>query len=168
MRALRYMAMQQIDPAQTAMAVLVQPFIAARASGGGLSRTPTGEMLLTATPGHGSAIAQGEVVPDRYLLDRDAVVLDSEAGRSHRPAGCAHDSAVARAWPECLDRSQASDLGRLLRRTEAVLGYPVEIEWALADTGFQLLQARPLRVEAAPLPADPWPSDRGIKGHPAD
>lgn len=38
-RALRYMASHELDPADTAMAVLVQPLVAARASGGGLSRT---------------------------------------------------------------------------------------------------------------------------------
>src|SRR5690606_11283447 len=36
-RALRYMATHALDPADTAMAVLVQPLIAARAAGGGMS-----------------------------------------------------------------------------------------------------------------------------------
>jgi len=36
-RALRYMATHDIDPADTAMGILVQPLISARASGGGLS-----------------------------------------------------------------------------------------------------------------------------------
>ena len=36
-RALRYMATHDIDPADTAMGVLVQPLVSARASGGGLS-----------------------------------------------------------------------------------------------------------------------------------
>jgi pyruvate,water dikinase len=166
-RALRYMALQEIDPARNAMAVLVQPFVAARASGGGLSRTATGQMLLTATPGPGSAIAQGEVVPDRYLLDRDGVLLDAEAGRSQEPAGCAHERAVPRSWTACLDRSQASELGSLLLRTECILGYPVEIEWVLGASGFQVVQARPLRVETAPAVAEPWPSDRVLRGQPA-
>src|SRR5919201_1474092 len=38
-RALRYMASHGVDPADTGMAVLVQPLVPARASGGGLSRT---------------------------------------------------------------------------------------------------------------------------------
>ncbi len=56
-RALRYMAGHGIDPAETAMGVLVQHLVAARVSGGGLSRTATGEMALTATWGLGAAIA---------------------------------------------------------------------------------------------------------------
>jgi len=168
-RALRYMAMQGIDPSRTAMAVLVQPFVAASAAGGGLSRTATGEMLVTAAPGPGSAIAQGEVVPDRYLLNRDGTVLDAQAGRLARPASCAHGNAPVRARPACLDGRQASGVGRLLQRAESVLGYPVEIEWVLGTGGFQLVQARPLRVEAAPAPAveEPRPSDRVLRGQPA-
>src|SRR5580658_9410224 len=78
-RALRYMATHDIDPADTAMAILVQPLVSARASGGGLSEAPgagtEGSMILSATWGLGSAIAQGEVTPDRYELSRDGALV---------------------------------------------------------------------------------------------
>ena len=45
--ARRYMAQHGLDPSDTAMAVLVQPLVAARASGGGLSETADGQMLLS-------------------------------------------------------------------------------------------------------------------------
>ena len=32
----------------------------------------------------------------------------------------------------------------MMRKAEDVIGGPVEIEWALDDAGFKLLQARPL------------------------
>ena len=35
------------------------------------------------------------------------------------------------------------------------MGMPVEIEWAMDDSGFQLLQARPLHTQVA---ATPMPS----------
>src|SRR2546422_867803 len=41
-RALRYMATHGLDPADTAMALLLQPLVPARAAGGGLSRTAEG------------------------------------------------------------------------------------------------------------------------------
>ncbi|MFZ1094922.1 MAG: PEP/pyruvate-binding domain-containing protein, partial [Xanthobacteraceae bacterium] len=66
--ARRYMENRGLSPAPTAMAVLVQPLVDARASGGGLSETAEGQMLISATWGLGSAIAQGEVVPDRIVL----------------------------------------------------------------------------------------------------
>ena len=89
-RALRYMATNDIDPADTAMGVLIQPLVSARASGGGLSETADGGMILSATWGLGSAIAQGEVTPDRYELRRDASVLSITAGRKDHQVGCVH------------------------------------------------------------------------------
>src|SRR5208282_4554815 len=62
---------------------------------------------------------------------------------------------------------QAVALGRLLSRSEAVIGMPVEIEWALDDKGFKLLQARPLHVEPAHVPDEIWLQHPGIHGHPA-
>src|SRR5258705_1737413 len=89
-RALRYMATHDIDPADTAMAVLIQPLVSARASGGGLSQTADGGMLLSATWGLGSAIAQGEVTPDRYELNREGRLLSVTAGLKDHSVGCIH------------------------------------------------------------------------------
>src|SRR5213082_189329 len=81
-RVLRYMATHDASPADTAMALLVQPLVSARVSGGGLSRTSDGDMVLNATWGLGSAIAQGEVVPDRIVLSREGALRETLAGRS--------------------------------------------------------------------------------------
>jgi pyruvate, water dikinase len=173
-RILRYMQSRDLGPADTAMGVLVQPLVAAIASGGGLSRTGDGELLLSATWGLGSAIAQGEVVPDRYMLSRDGSLLDSELGRKDHRVGCQHNhgagarvvsgSTVSKA---CLNDQRAIELGGYLRKAEAVMGQPVEIEWALDDAGFKLLQSRPLHVEPA-APTDPiWLDRPSVKGQPA-
>src|SRR5258708_39548053 len=53
--ARRYMGNHGLSPADTAMAVLIQPLIAAHASGGGLSETPGGGLLRGAPRGLGSA-----------------------------------------------------------------------------------------------------------------
>jgi pyruvate,water dikinase len=67
----------------------------------------------------------------------------------------------------CLDAAQAVTLGRLLRKAEGLMGMPVEIEWALDDAGFKLLQARPLHVEPAHVPDAIWLQHPGLNGHPA-
>jgi pyruvate, water dikinase len=173
-RALRYMAACNDDPADTGMAVLVQPLVSARAAGGGLSRTADGGMLVNATWGLGSSIAQGEVTPDRFELDRDATLLHVAAGRKDHSVACGHLRApTTEAVPSamvaepCLDRSQALEIGRLLRRAEDVVGVPVEIEWALDHEGFKLLQARPLHMQAAHVPDDIWLQHPKLNGHPA-
>ena len=173
-RALRYMATHDVNPAETAMAVLIQPLVAARASGGGLSRTADGGMLLSATWGLGSPIAQGEVVPDRYMLSADGELKEAETGRKYHFVGCAHGRergarAISRVLGarRCLDRDQAVELGRMLRRAEDVVGGPAEIEWALDDSGFKLLQARPLHLQPTPVPDEIWLRHPGLNGHPA-
>ena len=82
-RVLRYMMNIGASPSDTAMGVLIQPLVAARASGGGLSLSGTDTMVLGATWGLGSAIAQGEVVPDSYVLSRDGKLLSSEIVNSN-------------------------------------------------------------------------------------
>jgi phosphoenolpyruvate synthase/pyruvate phosphate dikinase len=168
-RALRYMATHDIDPADTAMAVLVQPLVTARASGGGLSESSDHTMILSATWGLGSAIAQGEVTPDRYELARDGALVSITPGRKDHQVGCIHTQAVpvAMVAEPCLTESQAIELGALLRRVENLMGMPVEIEWALDQTGFQLLQARPLHTQPAATPDAIWLHRPRLNGHAA-
>ena len=173
-RVLRYMATNNSDPADTAMGVLIQPLVSARASGGGLSRTADGGMLLSATWGLGSAIAQGEVTPDRYELSADGKVLHIEAGRKDHIVGCGHGAESAtRVSPKamisqpCLSRAQAAELGALVRRAEDFAGIPVEIEWAMDDSGFKMLQSRPLHMEKAREPDKVWLQHPRLNGHPA-
>ncbi len=173
-RVLRYMATHDASPADTAMAVLVQPLVSARIAGGGLSRTADGDMVLNATWGLGSAIAQGEVVPDRVVLRREdqgaVTVRDVAPGRKFHRVGCMHGTRPVRrelASKPCLNRAQAVELGRLLLQVEDIMGMPVEIEWAQDDAGFKLLQARPLHLEPVPVPDDIWLRHPGLNGHPA-
>jgi pyruvate,water dikinase len=172
--ARRYMENHDLLASDTAMAVLIQPLIDARASGGGLSETADGQMLLSATWGLGSAIAQGEVVPDRITLTRHGFLRKNEPGRKDHRETCGHgQGAVPQSVPKdlvdkpCLDAGQATALGRLLRKAADIFGMPVEIEWALDAHGFKLLQARPLHVEPIVLPDEIWLQHPGLNGHPA-
>jgi pyruvate, water dikinase len=169
-----YMANHGLTAGETAMAVLVQPLVNARASGGGLSETAEGDMLLSATWGLGSSIAQGEVVPDRVVLTRDCRLRTNDAGRKDHRDTCLHGGAARPVGvPDnlvskpCLEEEQAVKLGKLLRKAEEVMGMPVEIEWALDDAGFKLLQARPLHVEPIRVPDEIWLKHPKLSGHPA-
>ena len=170
--ARRGMESHGCSPAKTAMAVLIQPLVDARVSGGGLSETAAGGMLISATWGLGSTIAQGEVVPDRIVLSRQGFLRKIEAGRKHHRESCGH-GATPQAVPTelisapCLDAAQAVTLGRMMLKAEAVICGPVEIEWALDDAGFKLLQARPLAVEPIAAPDEIWRKHPGLSGHPA-
>ena len=171
--ARRYMENHELSPADTAMGVLIQPLISARASGGGLSETADGQMLISATWGLGSAIAQGEVVPDRVVLAKNGFLRTVEAGRKSHRDTCDHGESAPQLVPDdlvnepCLSPGEAVTLGRLLRKCEQLAGQPVEIEWAMDEAGFKLLQSRPLHVEPATVPDEIWLQHPGINGHPA-
>jgi pyruvate,water dikinase len=172
-QARRYMDNHGLSPADTAMGILIQPLISARASGGGLSETAEGQMLISATWGLGSAIAQGEVVPDRIVLAKNGFLRTVEAGRKDHRETCAHGVSAPEVVPKdlvsepCLSPGEAVTLGRLLRKCEQLAGAPVEIEWAMDDSGFKLLQSRPLHVEAPIVPDEIWLQHPGVRGHPA-
>ncbi len=170
--ARRYMDNHGLCPEATAMAVLVQPVVDARASGGGLSETAEGGMLISATWGLGSAIAQGEVVPDRIVLSRQGFVRKIDAGRKDHRVTCGHVASAEPVAPDLaqapsLTAAQAAALGRLMRTAEKVIGGPIEIEWAMDDAGFKLLQARPLAIEPVAVPDEIWLRHPGLNGHPA-
>jgi phosphoenolpyruvate synthase/pyruvate phosphate dikinase len=167
-RVLRYMATHDARPHETAMAVLIQPVVAAIASGGALSRTNGGDMVINATRGLGAPIAQGEVVPERIVLAPDGEIREAQAGREYGTLRCAHGRrGRVFAKPRCLDDARAVELGALVRRIEALMGMPVEIEWALDEAGLKLLQARPLQMQEAAVPDEIWQRHPGLSGHPA-
>jgi pyruvate,water dikinase len=55
----------------------------------------------------------------------------------------------------------------MLLAAEHVVDGPAEIEWAMDDDGFKLLQARPLHMEPANVPDEIWLRHPGLRGHPA-
>jgi len=139
-----------------------------------LSRSAEGGMVLSATWGLGSAIAQGEVTPDRYVLSADGKLIEVTPGRKDHEVGCVHRAepttqlvSKARATEPCLSDAQAIELGELLRKAEKLMGLPVEIEWAMDETGFKLLQSRPLHTEESVVPDEAWQHRPRLNGHAA-
>lgn len=172
-RALRYARACGLDPAQSAMPVLIQRMVEAEAAGGAFSLTADDQIVLTGTWGLGSAIAQGDVIPDRYLLRRDASVEAVEPGRKDHLVTAVGAGPLSRAVERerveapCLTDTEAATLGRLVLQAESALGSAVEIEWAKDGQGFWIVQARPLRVEARGVTDDVWSRHPALTGQPA-
>ena len=172
-RALRYMRAYAMDPAQSAMPVLVQRMVEAEAAGGAFSLTPDEQIVLTGTWGLGSAVAQGEIIPDRFLLRRDASVAEVTPGRKEHEVTLGEAGPRWRAVPRarvetpCLTHAEAEALGRLVLDAEAAVGSAVEIEWARDGQGFWILQARPLHLERRGAADDVWSRHPALTGQPA-
>ncbi|GAA3443037.1 PEP/pyruvate-binding domain-containing protein [Planomonospora venezuelensis] len=134
-RAVAYRAAMGIDEA--AMAVVVQRMVDPVVAGVLFTADPiTGcrtEMVVDAAPGLGTAIVEGTVVPDHYVLGHQAAVPDAGG---------------------CLGREQLGRLRDAGRRLQEHFGSPQDVEWAIdADGTLWLLQSRPITT-LFPAPPD--------------
>jgi phosphohistidine swiveling domain-containing protein len=155
-RALAYMREQGADPLQADMGVVIQVQGRAQAAGVLFTLNPTSgheaEMMVEAVWGLGEAVVSGRVTPDRYVvnvLDSTVVTRDianqavimvaaESGGMEEQPLSVdQHDQSV-------LSDEQLLKLTELGRRVQLLYGYPQDIEWALVNNEFVLLQTRPL------------------------
>jgi pyruvate,water dikinase len=123
-----------------AMAVLVQPMVAAEVSGVAFTADPlTGrrdEAVVTAVRGVAEPLVSGEVEGEEWGVRGDHAIR-------RRSAGAVIDAHLARA------------VAALGRRVAELLGTPQDIEWAVAGGVLHLLQARPMTALPAPVSWDP-------------
>ncbi|ESQ75497.1 PEP/pyruvate-binding domain-containing protein [Asticcacaulis sp. AC402] len=114
-------------------AVLVQVMLAPQVAGVAFGCDPvTGNpdvCVVNATPGLGDRLVSGEVNGALYYVPRDpkALVVATEGGND-----------------PLLTPAQLRAVEGLVRRTEAVLGRPQDVEWAIEGETLYLLQARPV------------------------
>lgn len=123
----------------TAMAVLVQPMIAADVSGVAFTADPlTGrrdEAVVTAVRGVAERLVSGEVEGDEWTV---------RAGSAVR----------RRRLDDVIDARLAVEVATLGRRVAQWLGCPQDIEWAVAEGALYLLQARPMTALPDPVSWD--------------
>ncbi|HHH41080.1 MAG TPA: hypothetical protein ENK56_03640, partial [Chloroflexi bacterium] len=155
-RARAYAARHGLDPRQVQMAVLIQQQVPAEAAGVLFSLNPlTGreeEMLIEAVWGLGEPLVAGEATPDRYVVnpyDRRVLrrdLADHPTMRTPAPEGGTAEvpTPPERRGRPVLEDDQLLELAELGYRVQALYGTPQDVEWALADGRFYLLQTRPL------------------------
>ena len=157
-RAIGYRARQGIDPQGVALAVVVQMLVPAEAAGILFTANPVNgkrdQALISASWGLGEAVVGGAVTPDTLTLtkptgDEIAVFARETADKqvqTVRVNGGTSEAPVPdnlRRVPVLSDL-QAIELGRLGVSIEGLYGTPMDIEWALADGAFAIVQARPI------------------------
>lgn len=160
-RAIGYRARHGIAPEDVSLAVVVQELVPADAAGILFTANPlTGardEMLINAAWGLGEAIVGGLVTPDTVVVDRTsgAIVTEEISTKDvmtvRTPDGTREEPVpVGQRSRAVLGPSQAAELTRIGARIEALYGQPMDVEWALHDGQFFVLQARP--ITALPEP----------------
>jgi phosphohistidine swiveling domain-containing protein len=159
------LGLEGAGPGGVALAVVVQSLVPAEAAGILFTANPvTGQrdqMVVSASWGLGEAVVGGLVTPDNLTLEKasGSVVVRETADKlvqTVRVNGGTREQPV----PEDLRRipvlsdAQAAELGRLAAQIEALYDMPMDVEWALADGQFAIVQARPITAlpDEAPVP----------------
>ena len=140
--AYRFHHRSTVDP-PPAMAVLVQRLIDAEVSGVLFAQTPR---IIEATPGLGTLIVSGHATPDAWTLD-DTGILARRRGDIARRLDRRGDELATTAdtgTTMCLQDAVVHELDRLGQAISTTLGYPADVEWAIAEQRIHTLQARPI------------------------
>lgn len=153
------------------IAVVVQAMVQPTVAGVLFTANPLNgrrnEAVINASYGLGEAVVSGRVTPDTFtvVVGREKITARHIATKEIEivswPGGTVVERRVAadRAATPSLEDEQVLALARLGARVADHYGAPQDIEWALVDDEFQLLQCRPItslpeRAEADP--ADHW------------
>lgn len=155
-QAVTYRETQGIGHADVAMAVVVQEMIASGVSGVTFTANPlTGagdEVVSDAVWGMGSAIVDGRVSADHFVVARETreVVVSRVVTKTQMVRPESGDTTTLSDVPEdqrrlaCLDDEQLQEVTRWALKSEAHFGKPQDLEWALADGRYYMLQSRPI------------------------
>jgi rifampicin phosphotransferase len=143
-RAVVYRRRNGFDDRKVRMAVVVQRMVDPRASGVLFTADPiTGNRKVStvdAVAGLGEDLVSGLVNPHAFKLRDDKIIEGETEGAP-------------------LTEAQVVELARLGRKIEAHFGVPQDIEWCRDESGFRIVQSRPITT-LFPLPANPGGGNR--------
>lgn len=181
-RATAYRSNKGFNHFDTRLAVVIQIMAEADVAGvmftGNPMTSATDEIVVNASWGLGESVVSGIVTPDGFVLKSSTLKVKERAlgskGRRIFRDQSKESGTITEAVPESrqkqftLNDDQLAALGQLGRQvTDYYDGIPQDIEWALANERFYLLQSRPITgVEFSWNEAlDSWqtaPEDEGI------
>ncbi len=137
--ALLYRQELSLDPATSAMAVMIQEMVYEDCSGVAFGldpRNPSNQkMIIEAVPGRCSDLVDGNVEPDRWIVSRSSDP-STEWAVGERNQG----SKIS----PLLNEENIFHLKKTLLWLEQKYGWPVDLEWTGRDERFTVLQVRPI------------------------
>ncbi len=153
-RAIAYRARHGVED-EPAIAVVVQRMVDAQRSGVIFSVDPQGDetkMVIEAAFGLGEVVVSGEIEPDTYVLSREGPEVHDVRVGTQREKLVRADSGGNRrvelseeeGSKRVLSDEEALELAEIGLRVEEHYGSPQDIEWAMDDGEFFLLQSRPI------------------------
>ena len=155
-RAIYYRNRKKMDQIQVAIAVVVQPMVAADAAGVMFTANPMtlaeGEIHIDATWGLGEAIIAARWKPDHFVIGQSAMefrareVVNKNVMEIAGNAGGLESLVVPSEKQDiaCLSDDQVLALGTLGKKIQAHFKQPQDIEWCRVGDRIIVLQTRPL------------------------
>jgi len=134
-RAIFYRFERNLHKEKTSVAVVIQKMIDSDISGVTFSVHPVtqdnNQMIIEACLGLGELIVSGSVTPDSYVVEKE-------------PRRIIDKNIVFQKNKQVLSDEQIMKLADLVLRIEKHYGFPVDVEWAIKDNEFYILQSRPI------------------------
>ncbi|SEF74456.1 pyruvate, water dikinase [Nonomuraea solani] len=162
-RAIAYRDQNGVPHDDVALAVVVQELVDADAAGVMFTADPVSgardRTVINASWGLGEAVVGGQVTPDTTVVSGGAVV---DARTSDKTVMTVRTSGGTEERPvpgelrsrRVLDEAQAVALAGLGARIQDLYGTPMDVEWALRDGAFAIVQARP--ITGLKPPVEEW------------
>jgi phosphohistidine swiveling domain-containing protein len=154
------------------VAVVVQQLVDADRSGVLFTANPTNgirsQAVISAAWGLGESVVGGTVTPDTVIVDiRGERVLSYDIARKEVMTVRTKEGTQEQTVPESrqqravLSKAEAVRLARIGDEIETLYGVPMDIEWAVSNDVFFILQARPITALPDPPPPSRWRLPRG-------
>ncbi|WP_106399117.1 PEP/pyruvate-binding domain-containing protein [Actinocorallia populi] len=154
-RSLVYRWLHDLPTDRIDLAVVLQELVPAEVSGVMHTADPVSgdrsKALISCVYGLGETLASGRVDADVLTLDRpsrvvgDAVIGEKAERLDAGPGGTGLSPVSPFARERfALTNDQVGELGDLADAVEEVFGAPQDVEWALSDGVFHVLQSRPI------------------------
>ncbi|MEW5722347.1 MAG: PEP/pyruvate-binding domain-containing protein [Thermodesulfobacteriota bacterium] len=158
--AVGYRNTQGLDHAEVFMAVVVQEMVPSEVSGVTFTADPvtgdTDRIVTESSWGLGAAIVDGRVTPDHYVFRRKGLrLVEKRIGQKlclvpPRPRegdqGRLEEVPPHLRLKETLSLEQARLVTEWALKAEEHFGGPQDVEWAITDGRFFLLQSRPITI----------------------
>lgn len=150
-----YAQTQGMKQEELVLGVVVQKMVDSEVSGVAFSVNPlnhdSDEIMIEATYGLGELLVQGMVTPDNYVVSKQSKgVINSKVVTKTTMLiyrdGETKEMPVSSDMQEksCLSDEQLHDLSAIICQIEDYYGSPQDIEWALQDNKFYIVQSRPI------------------------
>jgi len=159
-RAIYYRHQQGFDHFKVGIAVPVQRMVASVTSGVMFTVEPvtsdTKKIVIEAIYGLGEGLVSGEVTPDLYLIDKEAMSIISKrlSRQEHElvrnPDGSKDETNIWQKVPSANQKQQKItddviiQLAELAKHIEEHYRFPQDIEWAREGDNIYILQTRPV------------------------